>query len=267
MLTETENVEDPLRAMRRPGIVPLLATTLAAVAAVTILCWIWIVPMARDMYGPMTGASAWMMRPTWDARYVVLTFTMWSVMMAGMMLPSASPLLLLYAGRLRADTDRARAALPLFALATGYLLVWVAFSAAATAMQRILSGWLLLTPMLEMASPRAEGVLLLLAGAYQFTPLKRACLTACRSPLSFVMRRSGGGSGAALRLGLEHGAYCLGCCWALMLLLFAGGIMNLSVIVALTTVVLIEKVMPFGEHTSRAIGVALLGLGVWTLWS
>ena len=187
--------------------------------------------------------------------------------MAGMMLPSASPLLLLYAGRLRADTDRARAALPLFALATGYLLVWVAFSAAATALQRILSGWLLLTPMLEMASPRAEGVLLLLAGAYQFTPLKRACLTACRSPLSFVMRRSGGGSGAALRLGLEHGAYCLGCCWALMLLLFAGGIMNLSVIVALTTVVLIEKVMPFGEHTSRAIGVALLGLGVWTLWS
>ena len=267
MLTETENVEDPLRAMRRPGIVPLIAATLAALAAVTILCWIWIVPMARDMYGPMTGPSAWMMRPTWDVRYVALTFAMWSVMMAGMMLPSAFPLLVLYAGRLRGDTGRARAALQLVALATGYLLVWVAFSGAATALQRLLSGWFVLTPMLEMATPRAEAVVLLLAGAYQFTPLKRACLTACRSPLSFVMAVRGSGAPAALRLGITHGIYCVGCCWALMLLLFAGGIMNLWVIVTLTTLVLVEKVLPFGEHTSRAIGVALLGLGVWRLWS
>ena len=187
--------------------------------------------------------------------------------MAGMMLPSASPLLLLYARRMQADAGRERAALRLIALAAGYLLVWVAFSVAATALQRMLGGWFLLTPMLEMASPRAEAVLLLVAGVYQFTPAKRACLRACRSPMSFVMRRSGGGTGAALRLGLEHGAYCLGCCWALMLLLFAGGIMNLSVIVALTAVVLLEKMTPFGEHTSRAIGVALLGLGLWTLWS
>ena len=246
----------------KPRIVPLLAAAL--LAAVTVLSWIWIVPMARDMYGPMTGASAWMMRPTWDVRYTLLIWMMWAVMMAAMMLPSAAPLVLLYA---RATSARDGATLRLAALIAGYLSIWGAFSAAATALQRVLSASLIVTPMMEMASMRGAGALLVLAGAYQFTPSKMACLRACRSPMSFVMRRTGAGAGTALRLGLEHGAYCLGCCWALMLLLFAGGVMNLSVIVTLTAVVLIEKVMPFGEHTSRAIGVALLGLGAWTLWS
>jgi predicted metal-binding membrane protein len=257
---ETENVEDPLRSMR-PGIVPLIAATL--VAAVTILCWIWIVPMARDMYGPMTGPSAWMMRPTWDARYTALIWLMWAVMMAAMMLPSAAPIVLLYA---RVGPPRGRPALRVAALIAGYLGVWSAFSAAATAIQRLLSMSLLVTPMMEMASRRGAGILLVLAGAYQFTPAKIACLRACRSPMSYVMRRTGAGAGGALLLGLEHGAYCLGCCWALMLLLFAGGVMNLSVIVGLTAVVLLEKAAPFGEQTSRAIGVALLVLGAWSLW-
>ena len=236
----------------------------ASLTLLTVLSWVWIVPMARDMYGPMTGPSAWMMRATWDVRYTALIWLMWAVMMAAMMLPSAAPLVLLYA---RLSLRRNRALLRLAALIAGYLSVWCAFSAAATAMQRVLSASLIVTPMMEMASHRGAAALLILAGAYQFTPAKTACLRACRSPMSYVMRSTGGGAGAALRLGLEHGAYCLGCCWALMLLLFVGGIMNLSVIVILTGVVLLEKVTPFGEQTSRAIGVALLALGGWSLWS
>ncbi len=248
--------------MLKPRIVPLLAAALLTV--VTLLSWIWIVPMARDMYGPMTGPSAWMMRPAWDARYTLLIWLMWAVMMAAMMLPTAAPLVMLYA---RATSARDGAVLRLAALIAGYLSVWGAFSAAATALQRFLSASLMVTPMMEMANRRGAGALLVLAGAYQFTPAKIACLRACRSPMSFVMRRTGAAAGTALRLGLEHGAYCLGCCWALMLLLFAGGIMNLSVILALTAVVLLEKVAPFGDQTRRILGVALLATGAWTLWS
>jgi predicted metal-binding membrane protein len=233
----------------------------AGLALVTALCWLWIVPMALDMYGAMTGPSAWMMRATWDGRYTALMWTMWAVMMAGMMLPSAAPLVLLYAGAAR-RTQGSRVTASLVALVAGYLAVWAAFSAAATLLQRVLSTSFVVTPMMEMATRRGAGIVLLIAGAYQFTPFKRACLTACRSPLSFIMAARGSGARAAIRLGAEHGAYCLGCCWALMLLLFAGGIMNLWVIAALTGLVLIEKMAPFGTYTVPVTGAILLGLGV-----
>jgi len=236
----------------------------AGVLAVTVLCWIWIVPMARDMYGPMTGPSAWMMTRTWDLRYSLLIWAMWGVMMAGMMLPSASPMLLLYNAVARRGDASGQAVVRVAALAGGYLLVWLIFSAGATLLQAVASRLLLITPMMETAHPWAGGVVLLAAGAYQFTPLKARCLRVCRSPLSFVMERWRGGTLGALRMGIEHGRYCLGCCWALMLLLFVGGVMNLWVIVALTAFVLIEKLAPFGVHSGRVAGVALIGLGAWT---
>jgi len=237
----------------------------AALVAVTALCWLWIVPMARDMYGPMTGPSAWMMAATWDTRFVLLLWAMWAVMMAGMMLPSASPMLLLYAATLRRGSNAARAPLGVSAMAAGYLLVWFLFSAAATALQRLLSGLFLITPMMEMANPWAGGILLIVAGVYQLTPIKATCLGACRSPLSFIMQRWRSGALGALRMGVDHGVYCLGCCWALMLLLFVGGVMNLWVIAALTVFVLVEKMAPFGAQTGRLAGLALIGLGVWVV--
>ena len=241
------------------------AIVVATLALLTALAWAWIVPMARDMYGAMTGPSAWMMTTDWDAAHVLLLLAMWVVMMGGMMLPSAAPLLLLYGHTVRRRADATAAVRHVYALGAGYLLVWAGFSVAATALQRALSEWLLLTPMMETASTPVTAALLLLAGTYQLTPLKQGCLQLCRSPLSFVMRRWRPGAGGALRMGVEHGLYCLGCCWALMLLLFAGGVMNLTVIVALTFLVLIEKVAPFGEWTSRLSGVALLLLGAWLL--
>ncbi len=240
----------------------VLAAVLIVIPAA---CWTWIVVMARDMYGPMTGASAWMMSLDWDARRVALLWAMWAVMMAGMMLPSATPIILLYARAARAREDERRPGLRIHALVGGYLLVWGVFSVAATWLQRILATRLLLTPMMEPAAPAAGAVVLLLAGLYQLTPLKRVCLASCRAPIAFLTQKWRPGVPGALRMGIAHGVYCLGCCWAMMLLLFAGGVMNLAVIVALTAWVLVEKLAPFGQQSARVSGALLIGFSVWMM--
>lgn len=236
-----------------------------ALAAAIVLCWAWIVPMASDMYGPMTGSAAWMMTPTWDFTHLALLFAMWAVMMAGMMLPSATPAIFAYAGVIRRSPDGGRTPAHVCAFAGGYLLVWTAFSLAATVLQRLLARWLLLSPMMDARDGRFGGALLLAAGLFQFTPFKRACLESCRTPAAFIARHWRPGVSGGLRLGVDHGLYCLGCCWALMLLLFVGGVMNLWWIAALTLFVLIEKVAPFGARGGRLSGLPLIAAGSWFL--
>jgi predicted metal-binding membrane protein len=148
-------------------------------------------------------------------------------------------------------------------MALGYLLVWGAFSIAATTLQWLLMRWRIVTPMMEISSATAGAALLVVAGIYQWTPLKRACLATCQSPMAFVARRWRNGHAGALRMGAEHGASCVGCCWALMLLLFAGGVMNLAVIAALTVFVAFEKLAPLGSWGPRASGMALVAVGIW----
>ena len=235
------------------------------VAAIALACWIWVVVMARDMYGPMLGPSAWMMTTTWNWPRILLLWAMWAAMMTAMMLPAAAPLILLYAAAARRHAEGRTPARCVYALVAGYLLVWSLYSVLATALQRMLSSALVLTPMMEPATPLAGGVVLAVAALYQLTPLKRTCLRACRSPLSFVLQRWREGAAAAFRLGVRHGVYCLGCCWALMLILFVGGVMNLAVIVALTVWVIAEKLAPFGEQTVIATGAALLALALWMI--
>jgi predicted metal-binding membrane protein len=236
--------------------------TLVLLVVLPAISWAWIVAMARDMYGPMTGASAWMMTVNWDVPHLLVLWAMWTVMMAGMMLPSAAPLVLLYGAAARRSA-RGTAGRQIYALAAGYLIVWAGFSLVATALQRGLAVLLLSSPMMESTSSRAAGTFLLIAGLYQLTPMKHACLRACRSPLGFLLGRWRSGWSGALSLGLEHGAYCVGCCWALMLLLFAGGVMNVTVIVALTAFVGLEKLAPLGAHAARIGGVLLLAAGLW----
>jgi predicted metal-binding membrane protein len=237
------------------------------VLVVVVPSWTWIVLMARDMYGSMLGPSAWMMTPVWDAAHLVLLWAMWSVMMAAMMVPSAAPVVLLYSRAIRNRPGGHESAAAVYALTAGYLTVWTLFSVAATIVQRVLASRLVLTPMMEPATPVTGAIVLGLAGVYQLTPLKRACLRACRSPLSVLMKQSRRGAGGAFRLGVEHGMYCLGCCWALMLLLFAGGVMNLFVIVALTIWVAFEKLAPFGEQGARVSGALLIAAGAWALYA
>jgi predicted metal-binding membrane protein len=232
---------------------------LVPLVVLAFVCWLWIVVMARDMYGPMTGASAWMMTPVWDAPHLLLLWAMWAVMMTGMMLPSASPMILL-AGSAARQRDSA-AVRQSWLLALGYIAVWAVFSVGATALQWWLMRTQIVTPMMEISSRRAGGVLLIVAGLYQLTPWKRACLVACQSPLAFLMRRWRGGSWGAFRMGAEHGTHCVGCCWALMLLLFAGGVMNLAVIAALTALVAFEKLAPAGPASARISGALLIGFG------
>jgi len=247
------------------GLEAILRHDRAALALLVVVlpavCWWWIVAMARDMYGPMTGASAWMMTLDWDARHLLLLWAMWAVMMAAMMLPTAAPLLLLFGAGLR----RRGGAAALYAMAAGYVVVWALFSVVAIVLQRWMAGLLLISPMMEMVNPTAAALTLLLAGVYQFTPWKLACLRVCGSPVSFLMSRSRPGTAGAFRMGAEHGLYCLGCCWALMLLLFVGGVMNLAVILALTVFVVFEKFAPFGVWTARVSGALLVGAGVWML--
>ncbi len=241
------------------------AVLVVVLVVIPLICWAWIVAMARDMYGSMTGPSAWMMTAVWDTPHLILLWAMWAVMMAGMMLPAAAPILLLYGGAARNRDGGVHGAARVYALAGGYLLVWGLFSVGATLLQRLLATRLLLTPMMEPATPGAGAVVLIVAGLYQLTPLKRVCLQSCRSPVAFLTRHWRPGAGGAFRMGVEHGVYCLGCCWALMLVLFAGGVMNLTVILALTAWVVVEKIAPFGEQSARVSGALLLGVAGWML--
>ena len=243
-----------------PRCSPTRAPTVVLLVLLPLICWMWIVVMARDMYGPMTGASAWMMTPNWDVPHLLLLWAMWTVMMTGMMLPSASPLVLLY-GAIARRSAQGTAGRQIYALTAGYLFVWTVFSLGATALQRGLAALLVMSPMMEVTNSRFGATLLLLAGVYQLTPLKHACLRACRSPLGFLMSRWRTGWPGAFVVGIEHGAYCVGCCWALMLLLFAGGVMNLTVIAALTAFVAFEKLAPLGPHGARISGVLLMAAG------
>lgn len=236
---------------------------LAALAGIIALAWIYLARMALDMYGDMSGPSAWMMQATWTPAYAALTFAMWVIMMAGMMLPSATPAILLYARIARSGENPQAPVLRTGLFTGGYLIAWTAFSFAATGLQWMLvkGGWL--NPMLEANATLPGAVLLLVAGIYQFTAMKRACLNRCRSPAAFIVERWRPGRDGALRLGLEHGVYCVGCCAALMLLLFFGGVMSLVWIAAISVLVLLEKLAPYGMQGGQLSGVLLIAAGVW----
>jgi predicted metal-binding membrane protein len=241
------------------------ASLVAVTLVLPLACWIWVVLMARDMYGPMSGASAWMMTVTWDWPRLLLLWAMWAAMMAAMMLPTMTPALLLYAKVMRRRGDEAAAIARINLMAAGYVLVWALFSVGATVLQRILSETSSLTMMMEPASTLIAATLLLIAAIYQWTPLKSACLHQCRSPITLFTTGWREGRDGAFRMGVEQGLYCLGCCWALMLLLFAGGVMNLVVILALTAWVAIEKIAPFGQQSARVGGALLAVVAIWLL--
>ena len=216
-------------------------------------------------FGALDGAAAVAMAPPeWTPAYAAAVLLMWSVMMVAMMLPSAAPMVLLY-GALRARLGRPRR-LSIAMLSAGYLACWIGFAIAVTLLQWGLEReGLVAQDTMALTGQLLGGAVLIAAGVWQLTPAKRACLRLCRNPAAVLAGRIGGGAGAAFRLGLEQGAYCLGCCWALMALLFAGGIMNLWWILGLALVVLVEKLWALGEVFARVVGVGLILWGGWLL--
>jgi predicted metal-binding membrane protein len=207
----------------------------------------------------LTGANMPMLAPAvWTPAYFALMLVMWWVMMAAMMLPSAAPTILLFAALSRKSAERGDPAVPTGIFATAYIIVWGGFSLLATFAQMQLDGLALLSPMMNSASVPLGAALLIAAGVYQMTPLKYACLRHCRAPIDFFARRWRRGAKGALLMGLEHGAFCLGCCWVIMALLFYAGVMNLLWIAGLALYVLLEKLAPAGQLISRYAGIVLI---------
>ena len=198
----------------------------------------------------------------WDVSDWFALFVMWSVMMVGMMLPSATPVIMLVLGfyRLRRESRGPVAAV---AFIGGYLVVWTTFSAAAALGQIVLHRTAVLSADMQLHSAAVSGVLLVLAGVYEWVPFKNQCLVQCRAPLAFLSQRWRPGVSGGFSMGARHGAYCVGCCWLLMALLFVLGVMNLLWIVALAAIVLLEKLWRHGVIAGRVAGLAA---GVWGIY-
>ena len=247
------------RALRRDRLI-----VIAGLSAAILLSWIYLVSgagMDMSMSIPMAIRSPM----AWTVTYFFVVLVMWWVMMAAMMLPSAAPTILLFATLSRKMGERGQAAAPTGLFASAYLIVWGGFSLIATLAQMQLDRLTLLDPMMTSASTTLGGVLLLAAGIYQLTPLKHACLRHCRSPLHFFGHRWKKGARGAFVMGLEHGAFCLGCCWVMMGLLFYAGVMNMWWIIGLALYVLFEKVAPAGHWVSRFSGGAFIVWGALVL--
>ncbi len=242
---------------------------LGGLAGLTALAWAYIVYLAWDM-GSMemgTGMAVAVAMPnmqTWGAVDFALMFVMWAVMMVAMMVPSAAPMVLVFATVNRRRYREHRGSfVPTAVFLLGYVVVWTGFSALATLAQWALHAAALLSPMMISTSPLLGGTLLVAAGVFQWTSLKHACLAHCRSPLGFIMSEWREGTRGALVMGLKHGAYCVGCCWFLMGLLFVAGVMNLLWVAIIASFVLVEKVASVGNWVGRAAGLLLIGWGVW----
>ena len=239
----------------------------AGLVAVLVMAWGWLVAgagmeMSAVEMTAMAGMDGWLMRPAvWTPAYAVLIFAMWWVMMVAMMLPSAAPMLLLFARVNRKYKSAGAPLVPTALFAAGYLLGWAGFCAVAAALQWGLELARLLSPMLVTTNRWLAAGILIAAGLSQFTPLKAMCLRHCRTPLGFLLGNWRSGHLGALRMGLEHGAFCLGCCWFLMALLFFGGVMNLYWIAGLAVFVLLEKTVPLGHWLGRLAGAVLVAWG------
>lgn len=234
----------------------------AAVMALSVAGWGFLVWLAFHMDHPL----AQLMMPdsaNWSMANALAIWLMWALMMAAMMLPSALPMILAFVqiGLRCGERNRGHA------FVAAYLAVWFGFSVAATAGQWALQAMDWVDQMIVSTSAVLTGLLLLVAGLYQFSPLKRICLSRCRTPMGFLLGEWRAGVSGAFVMGARHGSFCLGCCWALMALLFVGGVMNLAWIAALSVAVAVEKLAPGGERVATVLGLGLIAAGtVRLLW-
>lgn len=245
---------------------------IGGIAGVVALSWVYILTgagmsmTAFEMTAITENAPALMMQPAvWTPTYALFMFFMWWVMMIAMMIPSAAPMILLFAAINRKQRGKDAPFVSTGVFGLGYMITWGGFSLLATALQWGLERAGLMSAAMAATNGLFGGLVLVAAGVYQFTPLKQACLRHCRTPIQFITHHWRKGPGGALRMGVEHGVFCLGCCWTLMVLLFVGGVMNLFWIIGITTFVLLEKTIPAGHRLGSLGGIGLIGWGVWML--
>ncbi|ABM40128.1 DUF2182 domain-containing protein [Polaromonas naphthalenivorans] len=230
------------------------------ILAVSVIGWAVLAWMAVDMEHPFAQLTM-PVSSKWSVANMLAIWTMWSLMMAAMMLPSALPMVLTFVNLSGRSRQRARGC----SFVAAYVLIWLTFSAGAAAAQWALQamGWV--NPMIVSTSAWLTGLLLVAAGLYQFSRLKHLCLSRCRTPVVFLLGQWRAGVSGAFVMGVQHGLLCLGCCWALMALLFVGGVMNLAWIAALSMAVAIEKLAPGGERMAKALGLVLMAAGLLKL--
>jgi predicted metal-binding membrane protein len=247
---------------------------LTGLSGITIAAWVYVVVSARGMAAGSAGMGPSSMAPMmdamtgmqpWTATEFGLRLAMWAVMMVAMMVPTAAPMTLMYAAVARKAAAQHNPLAPTFVFVAGYIAMWTIFSFVATIAQYALDRAALLSPMMVSRSAIFGAVLLIAAGIYQLTPLKNACLRNCRAPAHFLSSHWRTGNLGAFRMGLRLGAYCVGCCWILMGLLFVGGVMNLLWIAAIAIFVLLEKTIPFGDLSGRVAGLAMILTGALSL--
>jgi predicted metal-binding membrane protein len=238
----------------------------AGLATVIALSWVWLL-MGAGLHMDemdMGGGQIMLMARPWTPSYAAMIFLMWIIMMAAMMLPSAAPAILLVAS-LTGQRDKRQPTIASTQFTLGYVAVWGVFSLVATGLQWGLDRAGLLSETMASGSAVLAALLLIAAGVYQWTPWKQACLKHCRSPVEFLTRYWRQGPLGPMRAGAQHGAFCLGCCWMLMALLFVGGLMNMLWIAGLALLVLVEKLFPQGRRVSQITGAALIAWGVFVL--
>ena len=235
---------------------------LGGLVGVSVLAWVYLVVLALRMpaMDAMAMSEVIRIRP-WIAMDFVSMFLMWAIMMVGMMVPSATPMALIYGAVARKARGQGSAIAPTAFFVWGYVAAWTGFSLGATIAQWALDQAALLSPMMVATSPALGAGLMIAAGIYQMTPFKSACLDHCRAPARFISQHWRPGMLGAFRMGLEHGAFCLGCCWLLMGLLFFGGVMDLLWIAGITLFVLLEKLLPFGDRGGRLAGIGMIATG------
>jgi predicted metal-binding membrane protein len=268
-------VSTPTAVLRRDRIIVVLALALLTALAWSYLLWLSAdMSMGIKMRGldmsdfRMLPSGMELMMPAqmpWRAMEFAFVFAMWTVMMVGMMTPSAAPMFLMYARMGRQTQAHGRPLAATVWFGAGYFLVWIAFALLATLVQWAFERTVLLDFTMASTSAVVGGLLFIAAGSYQWTRLKDVCLTQCQTPFAFLMRQGGFRDNApgSLMLGVRHGAYCVGCCWALMALLLVGGVMNVLWIVLLALLVVLEKVAPFGRQIALVAGMVLIVAGVW----
>ena len=266
-------VPTPTAVLRRDRIIIFLALALLTALAWSYLLWL---TADMDMGGMnMTGlrmipSGMGLMIPAdtpWRAMEFAFVFAMWTGMMVGMMTPSMAPMLLMYARIGRQTEPQGRPLATTVWFAAGYFLVLAAFALLATLVQWAFERSALLDFAMASTSNVLAGLLFVAAGSYQWTRVKDLCLTQCQTPFAFLMRQGGfrGDARGSLMLGVRHGAYCVGCCWALMALLLVGGVMNVLWIALLALLILVEKVTPFGRQIAPFAGAVLVAAGAWLL--
>ena len=249
------------------------ALVIAGLAAITLLAWAYLFYLAyfgpgmarMDSISELGSMSMPGMSVGFGPVEIILMFLMWAVMMVAMMVPSAAPMILAFANINRRRQQQGNPYVSTAVFLSGYLLVWAGFSVAATLAQFALIFTILGYSLMAGSTNIIAGILLLAAGLFQLSPLKNVCLRHCRTPMGFITNDWREGGRGALVMGLHHGGYCLGCCWALMGLLFVLGLMNLFWIAALAALVLVEKLLPAGQWFGRAAGLGFLGWGCWLL--